>query len=73
MRLRSDNLADGENVIIVGTVWVGDMPGLERELRWPIGENMADDWDDKAIIVAHSVTATDDGATWTRPAPSSSR
>jgi hypothetical protein len=67
MRLGGEHLVDGDDVVVIGTVWVGDMPGLERELGWPIREGMADDWEDEAVIVAHTVRRADDGAVWTAP------
>lgn len=67
MRLGDEHLADGQDVVVIGKVWVGDMAGLEREVGWPIGENMADAWEDKAIVVARTVRATESGAEWNAP------
>ena len=70
MQLGGKNLVDGEDVVVTGTVWFGDMPGLEREVGWPIGESMADEWDDKAIVVARSVRSTESDAEWLETEPS---
>jgi hypothetical protein len=73
MHLDGTYLEDGEEVVVIGTVRVGDMPALERDVGWPISESMADEWEDKAIVVAHTVRSIRDGGEWlAEPAPSPS-